>query len=208
MSTPATSCYCEESRALNLKGECYRPCCYRLVVVNNSVKMSSSSDDDMGGAGADTGQRAGLIIQDAADCILIVRGPSGKWSFPKGCLKRGESAWDGAVRETREETGLDVEALAAAGKVQLHMMEIPMPHGLYWIVSVRDPSVKKMLSTVPSREVIEMDWVPVAKRTLEGRFLNSDLKTYIEGLLRYLPKEMQRMRERQLKRKLAAMSLG
>jgi hypothetical protein len=50
--------------------------------------------------------------------------------------------------------------------------------------------------------------VPVAKRTLEGRFLNSDLKTYIEGLLRYLPKEMHRMRERQLKRKLAAMSLG
>jgi 8-oxo-dGTP pyrophosphatase MutT (NUDIX family) len=192
---------------LNLKGADCIPCCYRLVVVNNSVKMSSSSDESMDGS-ADTELRAGLIIQDAAGCILIVRGPSGKWSFPKGCLKRGESAWDGAVRETREETGLDVEVLAATGKVQLHMMEIPMPHGLYWIVSVRDPSVKKMLTTAPSREVIEMDWVPVAKRTLEGRFLNSDLKTYIEGLLRYLPKEMQRMRERQLKRKLAAMSLG
>jgi 8-oxo-dGTP pyrophosphatase MutT (NUDIX family) len=164
-------------------------------------------DSASGSDNGDTEQRAGLIIQDAADRVLIVRGPSGKWSFPKGCLKRGESAWDGAVRETREETGLDVELLAATGKVLLHRMEVPMPHGLYWIVSLRDPAVKDMIRKGQDREVLEIDWVPANRKTVETRYLNSDLKTYIEGLIRYLPKEMQRMRARQLQRKLAAMVL-
>jgi 8-oxo-dGTP pyrophosphatase MutT (NUDIX family) len=155
----------------------------------------------------DTKQRAGLIIQDAADRVLVVRGPTGKWSFPKGCLKRGESAWAGAVRETREETGLDVEALAATRQVLLHKMEVPLPHGLYWIVTVRDPAVKGMLAPTPNREVLEMEWVSVTGQTLQERNLNSDLIAYIEGLLRYLPTEMKRMRQRQLERKLAAMSM-
>jgi ADP-ribose pyrophosphatase YjhB (NUDIX family) len=39
----------------------------------------------------------------------------GRWSFPSGFVDRGEAVEDAAIRETREETGLDVELLGLIG---------------------------------------------------------------------------------------------
>ena len=42
--------------------------------------------------------------------ILIIRNKNGgHWSFPKGHVEKGESEYQTALRETKEETGLDVE---------------------------------------------------------------------------------------------------
>ncbi len=44
--------------------------------------------------------------------ILLVQGRrTGKWSFPKGHRNAGESHIECAVRETKEETGLDLSLL-------------------------------------------------------------------------------------------------
>jgi 8-oxo-dGTP diphosphatase len=57
---------------------------------------------------------AGAVVRDGEGRVLLVlraNEPSrGLWSIPGGRIEPGESAPDAAVREVREETGLDVEA--------------------------------------------------------------------------------------------------
>jgi 8-oxo-dGTP diphosphatase len=65
---------------------------------------------------------AGAIVHDADRRLLLIRRgqpPSqGSWSVPGGRCRPGESAEDACVRETAEETGLAVEVLRWAGRVE------------------------------------------------------------------------------------------
>ena len=46
--------------------------------------------------------------------VLLIRDAHASWGFPKGHVERGEAFADAAVREVREETGLDQLDLVAA----------------------------------------------------------------------------------------------
>ena len=65
---------------------------------------------------------AGGIVLDAAGRLLVIqRGkpPSqGLWSIPGGRCLPGEAAEVACVREVREETGIEVEVVRYAGKVE------------------------------------------------------------------------------------------
>lgn len=50
------------------------------------------------------------IIFDEKNRILFChRTDYDLWNLPGGTLEKGESPWEGAVREVKEETGLDIE---------------------------------------------------------------------------------------------------
>ena len=51
----------------------------------------------------------GCIFDDEGRVLLQRRGDSGKWGFPGGAVELGETPEMAAVRELKEETGLDVE---------------------------------------------------------------------------------------------------
>ncbi len=52
----------------------------------------------------------GTICISEYNRILLVRGAlTGKWSFPKGHLKSGELGQECALRELREETGIQLQ---------------------------------------------------------------------------------------------------
>ena len=53
---------------------------------------------------------SGGAIVFREDTVLMIRVGS-RWSFPKGHLEPGETAFQAAKRETREETGIDAEIL-------------------------------------------------------------------------------------------------
>lgn len=55
------------------------------------------------------------VLNDTGQILLSKRGDFGTWSLPGGRLDSGELLPDSAVREVREETGLEVEIVRAVG---------------------------------------------------------------------------------------------
>lgn len=59
---------------------------------------------------------AGVFVRDGQGRVLLVRrADSGNWTLPGGMQDLGESITQTAVREVREETGLDVELTGLIG---------------------------------------------------------------------------------------------
>ncbi|MFJ6481626.1 MULTISPECIES: NUDIX hydrolase [unclassified Streptomyces] len=56
-----------------------------------------------------------VALDDDGRVLLIHRTDNDLWALPGGGVDTGESAADAAVRETREETGFDVEVTGLVG---------------------------------------------------------------------------------------------
>lgn len=60
---------------------------------------------------------ATVVINDKNE-ILLIKGPMRGWEMPGGIVEVGESLKEGAIRETKEETGIDVEIIKFCGIFQ------------------------------------------------------------------------------------------
>lgn len=60
---------------------------------------------------------ATITLNDEGD-ILLIKGPRRGWEMPGGIVEEGESIKEGAIRETKEETGIDVEITKFCGIFQ------------------------------------------------------------------------------------------
>ncbi|MGV9854576.1 NUDIX domain-containing protein [Streptomyces sp. NPDC003442] len=56
-----------------------------------------------------------VVVDDAGRILLQRRRDNGMWALPGGAMHIGESLPDCAIRETREETGIDVEIVGIVG---------------------------------------------------------------------------------------------
>jgi 8-oxo-dGTP pyrophosphatase MutT (NUDIX family) len=56
-----------------------------------------------------------VVTDDAARVLVIHRTDNGNWALPGGALDLGESLVQTAVREVREETGIDCEITGLVG---------------------------------------------------------------------------------------------
>jgi len=56
-----------------------------------------------------------VVVNDAGEILLIRRTDNGNWALPGGAVDLGESLPQAAVRETREESGIDCEITGMSG---------------------------------------------------------------------------------------------
>jgi ADP-ribose pyrophosphatase YjhB (NUDIX family) len=56
-----------------------------------------------------------VVANDADEILLIRRSDNDNWALPGGAIDLGESVAQAAVRETREETGIDCEVTGLVG---------------------------------------------------------------------------------------------
>jgi 8-oxo-dGTP pyrophosphatase MutT (NUDIX family) len=56
-----------------------------------------------------------VVVNDAGEVLLIQRSDNGNWAVPGGAIDLGESLTDAAIRETREESGIDCRITGIVG---------------------------------------------------------------------------------------------
>lgn len=61
---------------------------------------------------------AAAIIVNENNEILLIRGPRRGWEMPGGQVEEGESLAQAAIRETKEEAGVDIEIVRFCGIYQ------------------------------------------------------------------------------------------
>jgi 8-oxo-dGTP diphosphatase len=60
---------------------------------------------------------AAIVLNDQNE-ILLIKGPRRGWEMPGGQVEEGESLKDAAIRETKEESGIDIEIIKFCGIFQ------------------------------------------------------------------------------------------
>ncbi|SMF80126.1 ADP-ribose pyrophosphatase YjhB, NUDIX family [Paenibacillus uliginis N3/975] len=61
---------------------------------------------------------AATVVLNDNNQILLLKGPRRGWELPGGQVEEGESLSDGAIREAKEETGIDIEIVRFCGIYQ------------------------------------------------------------------------------------------
>lgn len=127
------------------------------------------------------GARAGGAVGPGGaqvEVALIHRPRYDDWSLPKGKLKRGEEYAAAAVRETREETGLECE-LGAALPTTYYLVAGRPKEVRYWAARARGGAF------AANAEVDAMVWLPPS--AARHRLTHERDRPLIDALLRTLP---------------------
>ena len=113
-------------------------------------EINRENSSELESPDADTKDRAGIILLNQKNEILLVRGPTGKLSMPKGKRKVKENNYEAACRECLEESGVDVKGMPVYYSVTLANV-------VYFIVSYTGlPDIA--LSCVNGSEIHEIKW--------------------------------------------------
>ncbi len=59
-----------------------------------------------------------VMVVNEEDKLLLVRNPYRGWEFPGGYVDKEETLKDGAIREVKEESGIEVEVMELLGVEQ------------------------------------------------------------------------------------------
>lgn len=141
--------------------------------------MTSISPDDPAPQRVPPVRAAGGVVlaQDAAlgRVVLVVHRPAhADWSLPKGHIDPGETAPVTAVREVREETGVDARIVAELGTTE-HRVRVPYPttKQVHWFTMRptgpidADGHDAVELVRMPDAEVDVVAWWPTDRALIE-----------------------------------------
>lgn len=89
--------------------------------------------------------------------ILMVKHNKGHWAFPKGHVEKNETEQETAIRETKEETGIEAEIISDERFVITYSpKENVMKDVIYFIAKPKN----NLLNRQPE-EIAELEWVNI-----------------------------------------------
>ena len=106
-----------------------------------------------------------VVTNDAGEILLIRRTDNDNWAVPGGAIDLGESVAQAAVRETREESGIECEITGIVGiysdpkHVLLYTSNGEVRQEFSIVLTARPLSGQP----TPSSESSEVRWVPVSE---------------------------------------------
>lgn len=107
---------------------------------------------------------AGTLLWDpSGTMVLLLKRPNGNWDLPKGGLEHAETPVQAAIRETKEETGID--PILTGTSEQGHIGDDEM-----WLFGAKSSNLKVQISHehtayewAPFRKALAMLYPPLAK---------------------------------------------
>jgi 8-oxo-dGTP diphosphatase len=108
------------------------------------------SDHEVSAAGGLVTRRAGSGVEVA----LVHRPKYDDWTFPKGKVEPGETDEEAAIREVREETGLDCVLVDEFATVRYVDSKGRRKQVRYWTMTVAGGT-----EAIPNAEVDELRWL-------------------------------------------------
>ncbi|SFN47961.1 ADP-ribose pyrophosphatase YjhB, NUDIX family [Actinomadura madurae] len=125
-----------------------------------------------------------VVENDKGEILMIRRTDNDNWALPGGAIDLGESVTQAAIRETKEETGIDVEITGLLGiysdpKHVIHYTSNNEVRQEFSILLTASPKSKELRSSDESREVL---WISPG----EGmeRAMDRSMRLRIEHYLR------------------------
>ncbi|MGI8330373.1 NUDIX hydrolase [Actinomadura scrupuli] len=125
-----------------------------------------------------------LVANDNGEILLIRRTDNDNWALPGGAIDLGESVAQAAVRETREETGIDCEITGIVGiytdpKHVIHYTSNDEVRQEFSIVLIARPAGG---TPTPSEESSQVQWIaPTEIEALSmDRSMRLRIKHYLE----------------------------
>jgi 8-oxo-dGTP pyrophosphatase MutT (NUDIX family) len=100
--------------------------------------------------------KAGSIILDKNNNTILVHQTNGLWSLPKGSIKYNESDKNAVIRETLEETGINVSNIDVET-----IFKIEEKKSTYVFYLYKLPINKSEISLIKSNEINNHIWVNI-----------------------------------------------
>ena len=121
----------------------------------------------------DTEDIVGVICIDRKGKVLLVQGNGGKWSFPKGRRKEGETKYQAALRESKEEAGIDLQGRPVNAKITLR-------YGAYYLYTFgRTGEEIPLEAPMTPEEITKVQWISTNSVEFATEEKNADLRVYL-----------------------------
>jgi ADP-ribose pyrophosphatase YjhB (NUDIX family) len=124
-----------------------------------------------------------VVVNEAGDVLMIRRSDNDNWAVPGGAIDLGESLGQAAVRETREETGIECEITGLVGIYTdpKHVILYTSNGEARQEFSILLTGVATGGQPTPSSESSEVRWVP--RGDVAGYQMDRSMRMRIEHYL-------------------------
>jgi ADP-ribose pyrophosphatase YjhB (NUDIX family) len=126
-----------------------------------------------------------VVVNDAGEILMIRRSDNDNWAVPGGAIDLGESMTQAAVRETREETGIECQITGLVGIYTdpKHVILYTSNGEVRQEFSILLTAVAVGGQPTPSSESTEVRWVP--REDIAGYQLDRSMRLrighYLDG---------------------------
>lgn len=137
----------------------------------------------------------GLVYKRTSRGILfaMVKDSYGKWTFPKGHVKRGERYDQAAAREVQEEVGLaNIRRVKELGKIDIwfrdrYVFKGRLIHKFIYYYLFEVPTSARLVKPKPSvqgEQIRDVGWVPASEMMKRSNY--KDMRPIIRRAMQFL----------------------